>query len=198
MEGNIVCDIVRPASAVIYVRRATKHSHTVYMVMSILSDVTCTYESWLPEGKHWQHCLYLYSLLRKIFRQYLNVYGVRGGALGWGYKPESRRFDSRWGYWNFLNDLIPPISGFSRDSLGFFYRNEIVWGKGGRCVGLITSPPLWADCLEILEASGSWEPNRVCTMPLPYNNTLSSSFIKYYKKIQLLPQICVTTSSITL
>ena len=52
MEGNIVCDIVRPASAVIYVRRATKHSHTVYMVMSILSDVTCTYESWLPEGKH--------------------------------------------------------------------------------------------------------------------------------------------------
>jgi hypothetical protein len=30
MERNIVCDIVRPASAVIYVRRATKQSHCLY------------------------------------------------------------------------------------------------------------------------------------------------------------------------
>lgn len=28
-------------------------------------------------------------------------FGVRGGAIGWGYKPESRAFDSRGGDWNF-------------------------------------------------------------------------------------------------
>ena len=36
-------------------------------------------------------------------------------------------------------------------------RNEYLeyfpWGKGGRCVGLTTLPPSYADCLEI------WEPH---------------------------------------
>jgi len=31
-------------------------------------------------------------------------------------------------------------------------------GKGGRCVGLTTLPPTFADCLEILGASTSWSP----------------------------------------
>jgi len=30
--------------------------------------------------------------------------------------------------------------------------------KGGRCVGLTTLPPSWADCLQILEASTSYSP----------------------------------------
>jgi len=30
---------------------------------------------------------------------------------------------------------------------------NISWGEGGQCVGLITLPPSYADCLEI------WEPH---------------------------------------
>jgi hypothetical protein len=37
---------------------------------------------------------------------------------------------------------------------------NVSWGKGGRCVGLNTSPPVCADCLEILGASTSWIPMR--------------------------------------
>jgi len=38
-------------------------------------------------------------------RYFMNMiqhnFGVRGGGLGWGYKPESRALNSRGGHWNF-------------------------------------------------------------------------------------------------
>jgi hypothetical protein len=61
------------------------------------------------------------------------------------YKPESRRFDSRYGR------LLPYYD--SGSTQGCF-----LGGKGGRCVGLTTLPPSCADFLKILEASTSWTP----------------------------------------
>jgi len=34
-------------------------------------------------------------------RHYYLLMRVRGGAVGWVYKPESCRFNSRWCHWNF-------------------------------------------------------------------------------------------------
>ena len=68
---------------------------------------------------------------------------VRGGAVGWSYKPECSEFDSRWGSVIFFIALILPdrhkwVPGVSPG------------GKGGRWVGLTTLPPTCADCLEIV------------------------------------------------
>ena len=66
------------------------------------------------------------------------------------YKPEGRGFDSRC-YWkfSFRPHFGPGVNLASN-------RNEcqeyFLGGKGGRCIGLTTLPPSWADCLEI------WEP----------------------------------------
>ena len=38
------------------------------------------------------------------------------------------------------------------------YQEYIVGDKGGRCVGLTALQPSYADCLEILAASTSWNP----------------------------------------
>jgi hypothetical protein len=51
----------------------------------------------------------------------------------------------------FTRRLVPPR--FNRTIPGIPPR-----GKGDRCVGLITSPPSIAECLEILGASFSWRP----------------------------------------
>jgi len=38
------------------------------------------------------------------------------------------------------------------------YQEYFLRGKGGRCVGLATLLPFFANCLEILGASTSWRP----------------------------------------
>jgi len=38
------------------------------------------------------------------------------------------------------------------------YQIYLLGGKGGRCVGLTTLPPSYADCSEILEAPTAWIP----------------------------------------
>jgi hypothetical protein len=38
------------------------------------------------------------------------------------------------------------------------YQKYILGDKGGRCVGVTTLPPSCVDCLEILGASSSWNP----------------------------------------
>jgi len=43
------------------------------------------------------------------------------------------------------------VLGLTRTLTEMSTRN-ITWGKGGRCVGLTTLPPSYAECLEI------WEP----------------------------------------
>ena len=71
------------------------------------------------------------------------------------YKPEGREFDSRWCHWNFsLTQSFRPHSGPEVDSASNRneYQEYFLGGKGGRCVGLTTSPLSCADCLEI------WKP----------------------------------------
>jgi hypothetical protein len=46
--------------------------------------------------------------------------------------------------------LLPP--GVNPTAVKYIYHIIIFpWGKGGRCVGLTTLPPLCADCLKIWE-----------------------------------------------
>jgi len=73
------------------------------------------------------------------------------------YMPEGRGFDSRWYHWNFaLTKSFRWHYGPGIDSASNRSENQgyLVGGggKGGRCVGLTTLPPSYADCLEI------WEP----------------------------------------
>jgi hypothetical protein len=60
------------------------------------------------------------------------------------YKPEGRGFDSQW--WPHY------VSGVDSASDRNEYREYFLGGKGGRCLGLTTLPPSFADFLEI------WEP----------------------------------------
>jgi hypothetical protein len=71
------------------------------------------------------------------------------------YKPEGRGLNLRYFHWNFSSTLpfrphydpgVDPASNRNE------YQEYLLWGKGGRCVGLTTLPPLGANCLEI------WEP----------------------------------------
>ena len=76
------------------------------------------------------------------------------------YKLERRGLDSRWCHWNFsLTESFRSLYGPGVDSA--YNRNAcqeyLLEYKGGRCVGLTLSPSC-ADCLEILGASTSWNP----------------------------------------
>ena len=71
------------------------------------------------------------------------------------YKPEGREFDSRRCHGSHYGPGVDSASNRNE------YQEYVPGGKGGRCVGLTTLPPSWADCLEI------WEPHppgtlRVC------------------------------------
>ena len=70
------------------------------------------------------------------------------------YKPEGRRFDSRWCHWNFsLTKSFRPHYGPGVDSASNRneYQEYFLVGESGRCVGLKTLPTSCADCLEICE-----------------------------------------------
>jgi len=62
------------------------------------------------------------------------------------YKPEGRWFNSQWCYSGHIMalSLTQPLTEMST--------RNISWDKGGRCVGLTTLLPSFADSLEI------WEP----------------------------------------
>ena len=75
------------------------------------------------------------------------------------YKPEGRGFDSNWCNWNHSGRTVAP--GVDSASNRNEYKEYLLGGKSGRCVGLTTLPPSCVDCLEI------WEPQspgtlRVC------------------------------------
>ena len=71
------------------------------------------------------------------------------------YEPEGRGFDSLWCHWNFSltrsfrRHYGPGIDSASKRNE---YQEYFLTGKSGRCVGLTTSLPSYADCLEILES----------------------------------------------
>ena len=68
------------------------------------------------------------------------------------YKTEGRGFDSRWCHWNFaLVQFFRPHCGPGVDSAANRneYQDYFLEGKGGRCIGLTTLRPSFADCFEI-------------------------------------------------
>jgi len=74
------------------------------------------------------------------------------------YTLEGRGFDSRWCHWNssltwsFRPHYGPGIdSACSRNE----YQEYFALGKPGRCAGLTTLPPSYADCHEIMEPQPS-------------------------------------------
>jgi len=85
------------------------------------------------------------------------------------YKPEGRGFDPPWCHWNFsLTIFLVTIWPWGR------LRNISWGGKGCRCVGLTTLPPLCAvmksGSLILLEPS---EPVQTCNgiaLPLPFTS----------------------------
>jgi hypothetical protein len=81
------------------------------------------------------------------------------------YKPEDRRFDSRW--WTGIFHLHNPSGltmslGSTQKWVPGIFSGEGRGCKGGRCIELTTLPPFCADCIEI------WEPQptgnlRICS-----------------------------------
>jgi hypothetical protein len=70
-------------------------------------------------------------------------------------KQEGRGFDSRWGHWDFsLNKSFRSTQPLTELST-----RDVSWGKGGRCIQLMTFPPSCAYSLEIQGASGPWSIN---------------------------------------
>ena len=96
----------------------------------------------------------------------LKLYGVPGGAVGWSTEPQAGRSHVRFPILSmeFFFDVIllaTPCSWSWLSLLQKWVSGIFLGGKGCRCVGLTTSPPSCAECLEI------WEPQppgnlRVC------------------------------------
>jgi len=75
-----------------------------------------------------------------------------GGAVGWGTALQPGRSRIRFPIVS-LDSFRPHCGpGVGSASNRNEYQEYFLGGKGGRCVGLTTLPPLCADCLEI------WEP----------------------------------------
>ena len=120
------------------------------------------------------HYLATPKFLRATFL-FLSPYG---SAFGWGTAPQT---GSSWVRFpmvssKFFIDIILPVTlrTWSRLRLWHKWVPEIFpGGKGGRCVGLITLPPLYEDYLEI------WEPQHPGTLracPGLYRNCFTFTF----------------------
>ena len=77
------------------------------------------------------------------------------------YNPEVRRFDSRWGHWDFLltwsfrpHYVRGVDSTYNRNE----YQEYLLGGNGDRCLGLTTLRPSSDECREKLGALISWNP----------------------------------------
>ena len=68
------------------------------------------------------------------------------------YEPEGGGLDSQWCHWNFsLTQSFRPNygPGFDLAPNRSEYQEYFLGGKDGRCAGLTTLPPSFAECLEI-------------------------------------------------
>jgi hypothetical protein len=82
--------------------------------------------------------------------------GARAGAVGWGTAIHVGRSRVRFPMVSleFFIDIILPAALWPRGTLSLQQKwvpGIFPGGKGGRCVGLTTLPPSWAECLEIWE-----------------------------------------------
>ena len=101
------------------------------------------------------------EISNKVGFQFTRGYAMAQLVEALPYKPEGRGFDFRWRPWNFsLTSSFWPHYGPGVDSASNTneYQEYFLRGKGGRCVGLTTLPPSYADCLEI------WEPQPPVTL----------------------------------
>ena len=81
------------------------------------------------------------------------------------YKLEDRGFDYRYSQWVFLltnSYRLHHSPGVESASNSNEYQQYLLFGKGGRCVGLSSLLPSCADSLAILRASTSCSPQRLC------------------------------------
>jgi hypothetical protein len=102
-----------------------------------------------------------------------------------------REKTSRWSHWNLsLTQSSRSRCGPEVDSA--FNINEYLGDKGGRCLQLTTLPRLCAECLEILEASGSWSHKG---LPRPVMGELSYCGLPLHNATgnHLTDRWCVTT-----
>jgi len=77
-------------------------------------------------------------------------------------------FDSRWYHRNFSLTLsYRPHYGHGSDSASNIneYHDYFLWSKGGRCVGMTSLPPSYADCFEIWVPTPSRSP-WACNRPV--------------------------------
>ena len=114
------------------------------------------------------------------------------------YNPECRGFDSRWCHWSFsLAQSFRPHYGPGVDSTS--NRNEyqvyFLRCKGGRCVGLTTLPPSFADFLEIWEPQPPGNPRDWCRplMGLIYTSSVTKLV---YLGLRFIKNCCIMISGI--
>ena len=104
---------------------------------------------------------------------------LRGTTLQAG----NRGFDSRWSHWpNLPGSTMGPVVGSASNKNA--YQVSLLWGKGGRCVGL-TLPPSCAVCLEILGAPNYRNPKG------PYNPVQGLFYLYKHN-----PSLCARTTSV--
>jgi hypothetical protein len=85
----------------------------------------------------------------------LLLLGARGGAVGRGIALKAGRSRVRFPMVSlkfFIDIMLTADSGVESSSNANEYQEYFLGGKDRRCVGLATSPPSRANCLEI------WEP----------------------------------------
>jgi len=118
---------------------------------------------WLFLGGVWRHscpfatvtALPSTAVSSKILKPYLHQRGTLLVAQlvdSLRYKPEGRRFDSRWCYWRFsLTYFFRPHydPGIDTASNRNEYQEYFLGSKGGRYLGLTTLQPSCVDCLGI-------------------------------------------------
>ena len=92
--------------------------------------------------------------------------------------------DSRWCHWKFSLTSFRSHDGPGVDSASNRneYQEYFLGGKGGCCVGLTTLPSSYTDCLEILGASTSWNPQGLSRSVMGllhhYRRLISSTEVK--------------------
>jgi len=86
-----------------------------------------------------------FELISRFFSLYLSHWG---GAFGWGTSLQAGRSRFRWGHWH--NPSGRTMALGSTQLPTEISTQDNCWGKGGRFIGLTTSPTSRADCPEIL------------------------------------------------